>query len=222
MPDSIITILRPGYLPRTPSRMRTQELCLVGLRLGNIVLEPIGRPADRARRHAILAAGMDGQRKLVALGCRIDRPEVAATQQGLALDQHQDRDETGVVRPPLDLLAGKVWRLHRQDDRCPEARISRQPFRRNPVVDGAAEGGCHIGIIDSLCAVEDIADGVRRAEPVEHLGFELIQIAARLTGRGPPIRSTGERQIGRIAGQIQPIDRTAGDLLLPVIIQIRQ
>ena len=57
----------------------------MGLCLGNVVLEPIGRPADGAWRHAVLAARVHGERQLVALGCLVHRPEVAPAEQRLAL-----------------------------------------------------------------------------------------------------------------------------------------
>ena len=199
-----------------------QQLRLVRLRLGDVVLEPIGRPADRARRHAVLAAGMDRERQLVALGRRVDRPEMAAAEQRLALRQHQDRHEAGIARQPLDLLDGEVRRLHRHDDGGPEARIARQPLRRDPVVDGAAEGGRHVGIEDRLGAVEDVADGVRRAEAVERLGLEHLEVAAGLALLGPPVGPARQRHVGRIARQVQPVDGAARDLLLPVVVEIGQ
>ena len=144
-----------------------EDLRLKSLRLGQIIFVAMRRPADRARRAPILAAGVDRDRQFVFLGGLIDRPVMPSAEQALALRQHQDGDEAGVAGSALDLLDGEVRRLHRHHDRGAQARIARQPFCRDPVVDRLAEGGRHVGIVDGLRAVQHVADRVRCAELVE-------------------------------------------------------
>src|SRR5450759_2712165 len=152
-PDSISTALRPGNLRNTLVD-EAEHLGLKRLRRGQIIFVSIGRPAHRARRLAILAAGMDGDRQSVFLGDLVDRPVVPLSQKALALRQHQYGDEPVVTGAALDFLDRQIRRLQGDHDRGPQPRIARQPLGRDPVVDRLAEGGRHIGIVDGLRAVE--------------------------------------------------------------------
>ena len=182
--------LKFGKLAEHAFEDEAQQLCLMRLCLGDVVLQPIGRPTDRAWSHAILAPRMDGYGQPVLLRGSVDGPIVAAAEEGFALHQHQHGHETLVLGAPLDLIDGEVRGLHRHDDRGPETGIARQPLGREPVVDGAAKGCRHVGVENRLRAVEHIANGMRRAEGVERLCAQQLKIAAGLAVLGSPIRST--------------------------------
>ena len=73
-----------------------------------------------------------------------------------------------------------------------------------------------------LRAIEHIADRVTGAELVERSLLHHRKIAAGLALRRPPVGAAGQRHVGRIAGQIETVDRAAHHLFLPVIVEIRQ
>src|SRR5882762_2550524 len=75
-PDSISHGLEAGKFEEHAFIDQAEYLGLKRLRLGEIIFVAIGRPADRTRRAAILAAGMDRDRQFVFLGRLIDRPIV--------------------------------------------------------------------------------------------------------------------------------------------------
>ena len=85
--------LQPGKFQEHAFVDQTQHLGLERLRLGEVIFVAIGRPADRARRAPILAAGMNSDRQFVFLGGLIHRPVVPPPQQRFALRQHQHGDE---------------------------------------------------------------------------------------------------------------------------------
>ena len=165
---------------------------------------------------------MDRDRQLVFLGRPIDRPIVPPPQQALTLRQHQDRHEPVVAGAAFDLFDGEIRRLHRHHDRSPQAGIARQPFGGDPVVDRLAEGGSHIGIVHGLRAVEHVADRVTGTELVERPALNHREIAAGLAVGRAPVGPTGQWHVGRIAREIEAIDRPAHHLFLPVIVEIRQ
>ncbi len=82
------------------------------LRLGDVVLQSIGRPADRARSHPVLAAGMDHDWQLMLLSRGVNGPKVSASKQRFALHDNQYRHEPLVASKPFDLLDRKGWGLH--------------------------------------------------------------------------------------------------------------
>ena len=127
-----------------------------------------------------------------------------------------------VAGAPLDLLDRQIRRLQGNCDRGAQAGIARQPFGRDPVVDGLAERRGHIGIVHRLRAVEHVADGVARTELVERAALHHLEIAAWLAFSRTPIGSAGERHVGRIAGEIEAIDGPAHYLFLPVVVEIGQ
>ncbi len=116
----------------------------------------------------------------------------------------------------------QIRRLHRHHDRGAQPRVARQPFGRDPVVDRLAERGGHIGIEHRLRAVQHIADRVAGAKLIERAALDHCEIAAGLAVGGSPVGPAGQRHVGWIAGEIEAIDRSAHDLLFPVIVQIRQ
>ena len=76
--------------------------------------------------------------------------------------------------------------------------------------------------MNRLRAIQHVANAERGAETIERLLRELLEVAARFAVRGPPVGSATERQGGRIAIEIEPVDAAGRDLLLPVVIEIRK
>jgi hypothetical protein len=73
-----------------------------------------------------------------------------------------------------------------------------------------------------LRAVEHVADRVARAELVECPTLNHREIAAGLAIGRPPVGPAGQRHVGRIAREIEAIDRAAHHLFFPVIVEIGQ
>ena len=200
-----------------------QDLGLHRLRFGEIVFIAVGWPADRRRRVAVGAAGMDRDRQPMLLGCRPHRPVQAPAQCHLALSKYQHGDEPFVGGPPLDFLDGKVRRLQRHDDRGAQALVLGHPFGGDPVVGRLGEGCREIGIIDRVRAVEAVADREIGAETVERLGSAASRSCCRASHL--PRRQSGRPEsgmLGRIALQVEAVDAPRRDLLFPVIVEIGQ
>jgi len=138
------------------------------------------------------------------------------------LRQHQDRHEAVVGGAAFDFLDREIRRLQGNYDRGAQPRIARQPFGRDPVVDGLAEGGGHVGIVNGLRAVQHIADRVARSQLVERAALDHRKLAAGLAVGRPPVGAAGQRHMRRIAREIETIDGPAQHLLFPVIVEIGQ
>ncbi len=209
----------------------TGDLRLEALRLGGVVLQVVGGPAERGDRMSIGAAGMNPDRQVVAFGGRIDRPEVATPKRHLAHREHQHLDETRIAGATLDLVDREFDILQRHHDGRAQTRVAIEPFPRDPIVHGARKGTRHVLVQDKLYAVEAVADRQARAPAVEHLGLQLadagrypLPTLPRLRGRvgrgRTKIRPRRDRRVGRIADALERIDATAFDRIAPELVQI--
>ena len=151
------------------------QLRLERLRLGDVILDVIGAPADRGRRVVIARAGMDADGEAMPLGGGVDRPVGAFSQGHVAHDQHQDLDKAMIGGATLDLGDGFFDALHGDDDRAAQPGILVEPFLDQPVVQRPAEGVGHVLGKHHLHAVERVADTEGDLEGVERLDLHVPQ-----------------------------------------------
>ena len=161
--------LQAGMLGEHALADQARHLRLEALRLRRVILDVIGRPAERRHRVAVGRTGMDADRQSVALGRGIDRPEVPPSKRHLLHRQDQHLDEAPVLGAALDLVHRVFGVLHRHDDGGAQPRIAVEPFPGDPVVERAREGRRHVLREQELDAIEAIADRQARLPAVEHL-----------------------------------------------------
>ena len=156
------------------------------------------------------------------LGGGKDRPVVAAAERRLLHRQHENLHEASVGGAALDLLDGVLDVLHRDDDRCAQARIAVEPFFGDKVIERAGEGARHVLVVDELHAVEAIKDRVARAPAVAHLRGDLRRVGRRVSVGSAEIRARGDRGIRRIGGGFERAHAALLDRVAPVGFEIRQ
>ena len=118
----------------------------------------------------------DGQ--AVFLGGLVDRPVGAAAERHLAHREHQHLHEALVVREPLDLLHRQIGIVQRQQDRGAQPRLAVEPFLGDVVVHRRDQRRRHVLVEQRDRAVQHVADGEARAEGVERVRAQKIEIAA--------------------------------------------
>ena len=224
-PDSSSTTLRSGYCENTPSQIRLVSWVWKACAWADVVLGVIARPADRGRRIVVGAAGMDADGEPVARGGGVDRPVMALAQRLVAARQQQHLHEARVGGAALDLVDGQSSVFCVGDhDAGAQPRLAVEPLARDPVVDGAREGGSHVLAEQELHAVEAVA-GCRCRSPngVEALGPHLLERGRRLAFGGPPIGARGQRRAGGVADGVQLIHAARlHDRLAPMLFHVGQ
>ena len=187
-------------------------------RLGGVVLQVVAGPARAGDGVVVAGAGVDADREAVALGGGIDRPVDRLAERLLAEHQHQDLHEARIAGAALDLLHRALGRLHRQHHRAPEPGVLGEPFRRQPVVEGAREGRGQVLVAERLHREQAVADGMGEAEAVERRlrGLDGIGIGAALA----PVGAHGERRIGRIGDGLPRVDAAHLGDMAPALVHI--
>ena len=201
---------------------QAQYLGLKRLRFGEIILVAIRRPADRTRRGAVGAAGMDADGKAMLLGRGIDRPVRTLAERYIAHDQHQHLHETLVLGAALDLGHGFFHALRRDHDRAAQPRILVEPFPGEPVVDRAAERILHVLGKHHLHAIERIADTVSHTKAIQRLALHVVIARAGFSLRRPPVGPRRDRRIGRIGLRDQIGHAARRHLVAPVVVHVGQ
>ena len=134
----------------------------------------------------------------VLFGGGVDRPIEPAPKQHLAHRQQQHLHETAIAGDALDLLHRQRRIVRRHQDRRAQARLPVQQFLRHPVVDRRAQRRRHVLVEQRDRAVQHVADGEARAERIERLAADRVEVAGR---EGPtPAASPGRAVSGEFGG----------------------
>jgi len=88
--------------------------------------------------------------------------------------------KAGVFGDTVDLLRRLRRQLARDDDRGAQASIFLEPLGALPVVDGARQGNCGVGVVEAVDGVQAVQDGDIGFGCVEGLLLEEREIG---TGR---------------------------------------
>ena len=198
------------------------QLGLERLRLGDVILDVIGTPADRGRRVVVGAAGMDADRQAMLLSRGVDRPVGAFAERHVTHHKHQHLDEARIFRTALDLRHRLLDALYGYHDRAAQPRFLVEPFLDQPVVERAAECIRHVLGKHHLHAVQGIADALADAEAVERLRLHVPKTGSRLALRRPPVRPRRDRRIGRIGLRYEVRHAPRRHLVAPVIVEVGQ
>ena len=189
-PDSISTTFSCGNFTNTPSVTRLFSARGKARRLRDVVLQVIGRPAERARRMAEAAAGVNADRQTVLLRRAIDRPVLPPAQRQFGHARASAPARTACPRrsvrspPPPARRCAPAPRSRR-------AAADRDPaIRRRASVDRAAQCRGQVLAVHDLRAIQHVADGEPRLECIQRLG------RASLGSQRPACRVAG-RQSGR-------------------------
>ena len=201
-----------------------EQQVLEAAALRDVVLDLIGRPAGGGRRGAVGRARVHADGEAVPLARLVDRPVDAPPERHLAHHRHQHLHEALVGREPLDLLHRQLGIVQRQQDRRAQPRLAVEPFLGDVVVDRRDQRRRHVLVEQRDRAVQRVADGEARAEGVERLRAQEVEVAAGRAVLRPPVGPAGQRRVRRIALQMERllVDVTVDDLVAPVVVEIGQ
>ena len=201
------------------------QLDLERRRLRDVVLDAIGRPARRRRRVVIGAAGVDADRQADA-----SRPPRRSANRAAA---------RAASRP------SRAAAPARSGDRAPRARsraTASSGFCAGTRIEARRRGSrssssCatqsftaahkrrrHVLVEQRDRAVQRVADREPRAERIERLAADRVEVAARQARGLPPVRARGERRVRRIAREDEgvSVDVAVGELIAPIVVEIGQ
>ena len=203
----------------TPSQIRLVSCGLERLRLGDIVLGVVGRPADRGRRVVVVAAGMDADRQADAARRRRRSassgacPAACRRSPAAAPARSAGRRRSARSRRPRVRRSAAAPRC---DARSRRSRSSHS--RGHPVVHRAGEGGRHVLAEQQLHAVEAVADARCRCRTGRGTRRRTCSsVAAGLPFGGPPVRRARvSGELAGIADRVQLIHAAGHDHVLPV------
>ena len=145
----------------------------------NVIFQIIRRPTEIGRRMPVRAAGVNPDRQIKLLGHAINRPVLAPAQRNLLHFPDQHLDEARIGRATFDLTCCEFGAVHRHDDRRAQPWIAIEPFLRHPIIDRPAERRRQIFTENRLGAMQNVTDRVPRAEPVQRLSAQRVEIATR-------------------------------------------
>ncbi len=198
------------------------ELRLERLRVGDIVLDVVARPAERGHRLPVAGARMDADRQVMLLRRGEQRPPVPAPERRLLHGDELDLHEALVGRAALDLVDRVFDVLGRHHDRGAQPRIAIEPFLGDVVVDRARDRDAHVLAVGQMRAVETVEDRRAGAEPVEHLRGQRRHVVRGAAVRPLPVLPHRDRRARRIGIGLEAGNAALGDRVAPVVVEVRQ
>ena len=190
----------------------------------NVVLQIIGRPAEIGRRMPIRTAGMHANRQIRLLRRAVNRPVRPAPERNLRHLPQQHLHKAAIRGTPFDLLCRQFRAVLRHDDGGPQPVVPVQPLPRHPIVDRSAERRRQVLAENGRGAVQHVADGETRAEPVQRLRLQRVEIRSWEPLGGPPVRPAVDGRVHRERGGvvIVLVQTTHFHMRAPVVVQIGQ
>jgi hypothetical protein len=122
----------------------------------------------------------------------------------------------------VDLAGGEGGELAGHDDGRAQARLLVEPRGDLPVVDGGCQGHRRVRVVQAVDGVQAVEHGVLGGRGVQHLRPEQIEAGTGGSTVGLAPWPGGDGRLGRVVGIGRPLEERVGDVLDPVVRQVRE